>query len=162
MRRHDGNLIEEAIESGNRCGKNNGDLVGRDDLGADRSLVGAERVSSRGMERGIHQPLHGEGNIFGRKRTTVGERNSTAQFERNLLAVFRYLPRFRQFWFELLRVPVDARQYSSRQVTDGKGRIVIDQERIESLRFRAQAKTQFAAALREAAQCQRKKQRETD
>src|ERR1700747_2995366 len=44
---------------------------------------------------------------------------------------------------------IHAHQHSTRQVTDGKGRIVSDQEWIERLWFGAQAKAQFAAVLRE-------------
>ena len=149
MRGHDRNLIEQAIESGKRRGKSDGDLVGRNHLGADSAAAGAECVSSRGVQRGIHQPLHGEGNILGGKRAAVGKSNAVAELEGDLLAVFRNLPRFRQFGLEFLRMAIDAHQHAARQVADRQGRIVIDQERIESLRLGAQAEAQFTAVLRE-------------
>src|SRR5271155_964867 len=99
------------------------------------------------MQRRIHESLHGERNILGGKRAAVGERDSTAQFESNLLTVFRYLPRFRKLRFEFLSMAIGANQHATGQITDGKGSIVIDQQRIEGLRLGTQAKAQFAAAL---------------
>ncbi len=58
-------------------------------LGADRATAGAECVSGRGVERGIHQPLHGEGNVLGGKRGAVGKRNAGAELESDLFAVLR-------------------------------------------------------------------------
>ena len=112
------------------------------------------------MQRGIHQPLHGEGNVIGKKLGAVGERNAAAELEGDLLAVLRYLPRFRQFWFEVLRMAVDAHQHAAGQITDRKGRIVIDQERVERLGFGTKTEAQFAAVLREGrTRCQDKKEK---
>jgi hypothetical protein len=110
-----------------------------------------ERKASPVVEcsAGSNEPLHGEGNVLGGERAAVGKRNAVAQLEGDLLAVFRYGPRFRQFGFEVLRMAVGAHQHSAGQVADRKGRIVIDQSRVESLGLGAQAEAQLAAVLRE-------------
>jgi hypothetical protein len=139
------------------AGKSNGDPVRGDDFGTDRAVAGAEGVSGRRVQRGIHEPLHGEGNVLGGERAAVGKRNAAAEFESDLPAVFRNFPRLGQFGFEVLRFAVGADQDAARQIADGKRRIVIDQQRIESLRLGAQAEAQLAAALGEGgARCQGK------
>ena|ERR1017187_328018 len=144
MRGHDRNLIEKALDSSKRCGKSDGDPVRRNDSGADRAASGPERVSRRGVQRGIHEPLHGKGNVLRGEGASVGKRDAMAKLESDLLAVLRDRPRFRQFGFEFLSVAIDAYQYTARQIADGKRRVVIDQEGIESLWLRMQAEAQLS------------------
>jgi len=46
-----------------------------DDLGADGAVAGTESVSGRGVQRGIHEPLHVKQRPGG-ERAAVGKRNA--------------------------------------------------------------------------------------
>jgi len=118
MRGHDGNLVEQAIDASKWRGKEDGNLVGRNHLRAHGTAAGTESVSGRRVQRRIHQPLHGESNILGREWAAIGKRDAVAELEGDLLAVFRYLPRFGQFGLEVLRFAVSSHQDAAGQVTD--------------------------------------------
>ena len=77
------------------------------------------------------------------------KRSAVAEFEGDLLAVLRHVPRFRQFRFEVLGVAIRAHQHATGQIANGNRSIVIDQQRIEGLRLGMQAEAQFTAVLGE-------------
>ncbi len=149
MRGHDDEFVKEPVDTHDRTGKRDRDLVGSNHFGGDGIARGAEFIADRGVQSGIHQARHRKGYVIGREWRAVGKMNAVTEFESNLLAVGRNLPRLGEFGLEFLRMAVDARENASGEVADGERRVVIDQKRVEGLGLGAQAETQFTAVLRE-------------
>ncbi len=147
-RRHDGDRIEQSLESGHYRRKCDGDGVVAFDLGFHFArAAGAEGITQRRMEFGIHQLLHSVSDIGGGERRAVRKANAFAKLEADGAAAVDHLPGLCQRRLHHLRVPVETQQHAPGQVADGVGSFVGNQERVKSLGFGAQAEAKFSATL---------------
>src|SRR5882724_1818755 len=103
------------------------------------------------MQRGIQKGAHGVRDILGGERCAVRKHHTLPQLQGNGLPARRNLPSGGKLRLEFLRLPVDADQNTSGEVTDGLRSFIFHHQRVERFRLGAQAEAQLAAPLREQA-----------